>query len=163
MYEIDLETYTVSRSGWLFHPRPQRHCSVANERPKLHASILAVWAGASCKLPQAAPCYLQQSSATVRLQHRTLEGLQNRTCVTMPGLSLPWQHWSRPLQRNCTCTDNIPSKRHAILTTRIPHQCAARQTKPLGKLRTHMGQGLGKSPTSESLLSEGTGSKDSAA
>ena len=39
MKEIDLETHTVSRSGWLFYPRPQRHCSVANERPKLHANI----------------------------------------------------------------------------------------------------------------------------
>ena len=52
------------------HSDPQLHHTVSRRPKTPRKHPIAVWAGASCKLPQATPCYLQQPSATVRLQHR---------------------------------------------------------------------------------------------
>ena len=88
MYEIDLETHTVSRSAWLFHPRSQPHCSVANERPKLHASIPSPCGpephASFHKLRLAICSNLEPLSDS---STEALDGLQNGSCVTMPGLS----------------------------------------------------------------------------
>ena len=70
LIEVDLEMHTVHQSGWLFHPRPQRYCSAADERPKLHANIRS-------------PCG-QEPQASLRLAVR--DHLQ--PCCPIPALKL---------------------------------------------------------------------------
>ena len=101
---------SLARSGWFFHARPQRHCSVANERPKLHANIRSPCGPepqASFHKLRLAVCNNLQPLSDSSTE--ALDGLQKGSCVTMPGLSLFWQHWSKPLQRNCIALRIYPA------------------------------------------------------
>ena len=115
MYEIDLETHTVSRSGWLFHPRPQRHCSVANERPNSTQVVWNYCLGHCVEKRRRGPC----AQRVCRHHICIAQHPQNRTVVM-------------------TSTHSGPSASAAVVrgareTEALPEELRSRQFLPRGR------------------------------